>query len=69
MERDCEYYRGLVERMTGVLGPHMGHDDHLSDSDMDLDTDDMGILTDDAISTRLEELDAQIMITGRTVNI
>lgn len=39
MERDCEYYRGLVERMTGVLGPHMGHDDNLSDSDMDLDLD------------------------------
>lgn len=41
MERDCEYYRGLVERMTGVLGPHMGHDDHLSDSDMDLDLDEL----------------------------
>ena len=39
MEQDCEYYRGLVERMTGVLGPHMGHDDNLSDSDMDLDLD------------------------------
>ena len=41
MERDCEYYRGLVERMTGVLRPHMGIDDHLSDSDMDLDEDDI----------------------------
>ena len=71
MERDCEYYRGLVERMTGVLGPHMGHDDHLSDSDVDLDelADNLEILSDDAISTRLEELDAQLMITGRTVNI
>ena len=41
MERDCEYYRGIVERMAGVLGPHMGHDDHLSDSDMDLDLDEL----------------------------
>ena len=41
MERDCEYYRGLVERMTGILGPHMGHDDHLSDSDMDMDLDEL----------------------------
>ena len=39
MERDCEYYRGLVERMTGVLGPHIGHLDHLSDSDSDLGMD------------------------------
>ena len=39
MERDCEYYRGLVERMTGILRPHMGFDDHLSDSDMDLEED------------------------------
>ena len=41
MERDCEYYRGIVERMAGVLGPHMEHDDHLSDSDMDIDLDDL----------------------------
>ena len=39
MERDCEYYRGLVERMTGILGPHIGHHDHLSDSDSDLGMD------------------------------
>ena len=23
MEQDCEYYRNIVERMTGILGPHM----------------------------------------------
>lgn len=38
MEQDCEYYRNIVERMTGVLGPHMmGSESLPGDSDMDLD--------------------------------
>lgn len=38
MEQDCEYYRNIVERMTGVLGPHMTGSESLpGDSDMDLD--------------------------------
>ena len=41
MEQDCEYYRNIVERMTGVLGPHMLDSDSLpGNSDMDLDFDD-----------------------------
>ena len=43
MEQDCEYYRNIVERMTGVLAPHILEDTNSlpahsdSDSDMDLD--------------------------------
>ena len=42
MEQDCEYYRNIVERMTGVLAPHIQGTESLpGDSDMELDEDDI----------------------------
>ncbi len=45
MEQDCEYYRNIVERMTGVLAPHILEDTDslpaLSDSDMEIDEEDL----------------------------
>ena len=45
MEQDCEYYRNIVERMTGVLGPHMLDTDSLpGDSDIEMDEADIEYL-------------------------
>ena len=44
MEQDCEYYRNIVERMTGVLAPHILED---TDSLPDLDNSDMEIDEED----------------------
>ena len=42
MEQDCEYYRNIVERMTGVLAPHIQDTESLpGDSDMELDEEDV----------------------------